>query len=125
MQSQSNIAQTDLQTKSIFTVDFAKAKTGEYENYLEFLKLNWVEARNIALKKKQIKSFQLLILPKDEASDWHFVLITEYKIGKQYSEMEKNFAEIFKKNGVKLINGKSSRDMADIVISKELTSPIK
>lgn len=117
------MAQTKLTSKSVFTVDFAKAKEGEYENYLEFLRLNWVAARIIAKKKKNIKSFQLLVLPKDEKGDWQFILITEYGTKKQYAEMEKNFAEIFKRRGVKLINGKSSREMADIVVSKELKSP--
>lgn len=118
------LAQTKLSSESVFTVDFAKAKVGEYENYLEFLRLNWVAARIIAKKKKHIKSFQLLVLPKSEQSDWHFVLITEYGTKKQYAEMEKNFGEIFKQRGVKLVNGKSSRDMADIVVSKEFTSPV-
>lgn len=111
-------------SESVFTVDFAKAKEGEYENYLEFLKLNWVAARVVAKKKKYIKSFQLLVLPKEEKGDWQFILITEYGTKKQYAEMEKNFGEIFKQRGVKLVNGKSSRDMADIVVSKELTSPL-
>lgn len=110
--------------ESVFTVDFAEAKEGEYENYLKFLRLNWVAARIIAKKKKYIKSYQLLVLPKEEKGDWHFVLITEYGTKKQYDNMEKNFGEIFKQRGVKLVNGKSSRDMADIVVSKELTSPV-
>lgn len=117
-------AQTKTFTHPVFTVDFVKAKDGEYENYLEFLKLNWAEARVIAKKKKYIKSFQLLILPKTETSDWHFILITEYGTKKQYDEMEKNFGGIFKQRGVKLVNGKSSRDMADIVVAKEFTSPV-
>lgn len=118
-------AQKSVKTEnSIFTVDFAKAKEGEYENYLEFLRQNWVRARIAAKKKNYIKSFQLLVLPKVEVNNWHFILITEYGTKKQFDEMEKNFAEIFKKQGVKLIKSKSSREMADIVISKEFTSPM-
>lgn len=118
------LGQTNGTSESVFTVDFAKAKEGEYENYLEFLHLNWVTARVVAKKKNYIKSFQLLVLPKEEKGDWQFILITEYGTKKQYADMEKNFGEIFKKRGVKLVNGKSSRDMADIVVSKELTSPL-
>jgi uncharacterized protein YfbU (UPF0304 family) len=117
-------AQKSAPENSIFTVDFAKVKEGEYENYLEFLRQNWVRARIVAKQKNYIKSFQLLVLPKDEVNDWHFILITEYGTKRQFDEMEKNFAEIFKKQGVKLIKSKSSREMADIVISKEFTSPV-
>jgi len=119
----SQVAQGTPRGKSVFTVDFAKAKEGEYENYLKFLKLNWFEARRIARKRKQIKSFQLLVLPETEKSDWNFILITEYGNQSQFDEREKNFGLIFKQRGVKLIGGKSSRDMADIVISKDLFSP--
>lgn len=119
----SQVAQEARIGKSVFTVDFAKAKEGEYENYLKFLKLNWFEARRIARKRKQIKSFQLLVLPETEKSDWNFILITEYGNQSQFDEREKNFGLIFKQRGVKLIDGKSSRDMADIVISKDVFSP--
>ena len=108
---------------SIFVVDFVKAKDSQYENYLENLEKNWVAARKTARKKKFIKSFQLLVLPKDDKNDWNFVLVTEYGDKKQFDEREKNFDEIFKKSPQVLIKGLKSSDMRDIILSKEFTTP--
>jgi hypothetical protein len=119
----STSAQTNKST-SIFSVDFVKAKEGQYENYLENLEKNWVAARKTAKTKKYIKSFQLLVLPKDDKNDWNFILITEYADQKQFDDREKHFDEIFKKSPPIAIKGLKSSDMREIILSKEFTTPI-
>lgn len=104
---------------AIWTVDYIKAREGQLTDLLEFFRLNWTAARVQAKKAKYIEDYKMYVLP--EAADYQVVLMTKYKNKAVYDQREANFAKIFAKFKPKtlLVNGKSSRDMRDIVKSEE------
>lgn len=107
--------------QTVVAVDYVKTKPGEFDNYIEFLKKNWVLAREKAKEKGFIVSYQYLTNRQDTA--WDITLMTEYKDEATYNDREKIFQKIFKEyfpNGPILVNGKRSKDMADIKMSKEM-----
>lgn len=108
-------------SQTIVAVDYVKTKPGEFNNYIEFLKKNWVLAREKAKEKGHVVSFQYLTSKEDSA--WDITLMTEYKDSATYKNREKIFQQIFKEyfpNGPVLVNGKRSKDMAEIKMSKEM-----
>ena len=107
--------------QTVTTMDYVKTKPGEFDNYVEFLKKNWVVAREKAKEKGFVVSFRFVTNPKDSVQD--VTLITEYKDSAAYKNREKIFQQIFKEyfpNGPVLVNGKRSKDMAEIRTSKEV-----
>lgn len=107
--------------QTVTAVDYVKTKPGEFDNYVEFLKKNWVVAREKAKEKGFVVSFQFVTNPKDSVHD--VTLMTEYKDEAAYKDREKIFQQIFKEyfpNGPVLVNGKRSKDMAEIKMSKEV-----
>jgi len=111
----SSLAQT------VTAVDYVKTKPGEFDNFIVFLKQNWVVAREKAKEKGAIVSFQYTTNRDDTA--WDIILMTEYKDEETYKSRKKIFQEIFKEyfpNGPVMVNGKRSKDMADIKMSKEI-----
>ena len=107
--------------QTVTTTDYVKTKPGEFDNYVEFLKKNWVVAREKAKEKGFVVSFRFVTNPKDSVQD--VTLITEYKDSATYKDREKIFQQIFKEsfpNGPVLVNGKRSKDMAEIRMSKEM-----
>lgn len=110
----------DIKVKpAIWAVDYVKAKEGQLTDLLEFFRLNWAAARVQAKKKHYIQDYKLYVLP--EAIDYQVVLMTKYKDQTQYDQREANFKKIFAqfKPLPIPVNGKSSRDMSDIIKSEE------
>lgn len=108
-------------SQPVIAVDYVKTKPGEFDDFVEFLKKNWVVAREKAKEKGFILSFEYQTNPKD--TGWDITLVTEYKDETAFKEREKIFQQIFKEyfpNGPVLVNGKRSRDMADIKGRKEI-----
>src|SRR5688572_31885427 len=111
----SSLAQT------VTAVDYVKTKPGEFDNFIVFLKQNWVVAREKAKEKGAIVSFQYTTNRDDTA--WDIILMTEYKDEETYKSRKKIFQEIFKEyfpNSTVMVNGKRSKDIADIKMSKEI-----
>ena len=111
--------------QTVTAIDIVQTKPGEFDNYIEFLKKNWVVAREKAKEKGFIISFQFIDKRQDSARDisGDIVLMTEYKDEATYKEREKIFQQIFKENfpnGPVLVNGKRSKDLADIKSSNTL-----
>lgn len=107
--------------QTVTAVDYVKTKPGEFNNFIEFLKKNWVVAREKAKEKGFIVSFEYITNRQDTA--WDVTLRTEYRDEATYKDREKIFKEIAKEyfpNGPVLVNGKRSKDMAEIKMSKEL-----
>ena len=107
--------------QTVTAVDYVKTKPGEFDNFIGFLKQNWVVAREKAKEKGAIVSFQYTSNREDTA--WDIILITEYKDEETYKSRKKIFQQIFKEyfpNGPIMVNGKRSKDMADIKMSKEI-----
>jgi len=110
--------------QTFWTIDYVRAKEGQYENYIEFLKQNWIKARIEAKKRKYIKSFRLLVLPKGSNAGYDFILMTEYADKNRFDAMEDNFKKVFEKVKYTKINGLGARELADIVNSTDVSSPI-
>jgi len=110
---------------AVWSVDHVKAKPGEYDNYRRFLEANWVPAREEALKRGHIESYRLLAQPQDDATAFDFVLLTRYPSQGMYDRREALFTEVFQAirgdRGPTLIDGKGSRDLADIVLTRAFT----
>lgn len=107
--------------QTVTAVDYVKTKPGEFDNFIGFLKINWVVAREKAKEKGAIVSFQYISNRDDTA--WDIILMTEYKDEATYKDRDKIFQQIFKEyfpNGPVMVNGKRSRDMADVKMSKEI-----
>jgi len=108
--------------ETLLAADFVKTKEGHFEDYLRFLKANWVSARKEARKQGYVGSYRILTIPSD--GEWDVVLMTEYPTMERYNAREQNFKRIFERlrpNGPILINGLGSRDLADIKFSKLFT----
>ncbi len=111
--------------QSVWATDFVKTKEGQHENYLRSLRANWEKARVKAVELGYVKAYRVLTLPGN--ADWDVVLMTEYADRASYEKAEEHFTEVFKlvmPNGPTLIEGKGSRQLADIQFSKEFSSPI-
>lgn len=109
-----------IQTKpAIWAVDYVKAKEGQLPDLLEFFRLNWTAARKYAKKAKYVADYKLYVLP--EATDYQVILMTKYKNKAVYDQRDANFQKIFAKFKPEtiLVNGKSSKDMREIVKSEE------
>ena len=108
-------------SQPVIALDYVKTKPGEFDNFIEFLKKNWVVAREKAKEKGFILSFEYQTQRGD--TGWDITLVTEYKDEIAYKGREKIFQQIFKEyfpNGPVLVNGKRSKDMADIKGSREI-----
>ena len=111
---------------SVWAVDFVKPKEGQRENYLKYLEANWLKARAEAKRQGFVTSYKVLMLPAPGENDYSLLLITEYPDQKMYDAREANFKAVFAKtspNGPTLINGLSSRQLADITSSKVFNEP--
>jgi hypothetical protein len=115
------------QQSTIWAVDFVKTKQGQLDDYLKFNEVNWVKAREEMKKQGTILSYKVLTLPQDSGGEWNVLLMTEYADMKMYEAREKSYQSAVAKirpagQGATLINGKSARQMADIIFSKLFTS---
>ena len=110
---------------AVWSIDHVKARPGEYENYRRYLEANWVPARVEALKRGHITSYRLLLQPQGDANAFDFVLLTRYTDLGTYERREALFAEVFQAirgdRGPTLIDGKGSRALADIVLTRAFT----
>ena len=109
-------------SQNITTIDYVKTKPGEQTDYIQFLEKNWIVAREKAKEKGFILSYKYEITNTDTLADIR--LITVYRDKLAFDDRENIFKQIFKEyfpNGAILINGKRSRDMADIKLSKEMS----
>ncbi len=106
---------------AIWTVDYVKANDGQLADLVQFYELNWVKARKYAKRKKYVADYQWYVLPDN--AEYQLVLMTRYKNRAQFERREANFQKVFEKVEPTLINGKSSRDMREIVKSEEFFEP--
>lgn len=101
------LSTTAQESKPVSVVDFVKIKNNKTQEAIYFYMNNWKVYREIALQKKYIISYQLLLNKPGGAAGYDIMLITTYKDSIQYKNSEANFAEIIKANrpaGPKLLN---------------------
>ena len=108
------------QGEEISTIDFVQILDGNDEEAVFYYQKNWKVLREMALKKKYIKSFQLLKTEASEEAPFQIMLITNYANAKQYSKREKYFAKIIKAKGeLDLLNDKKPAEFRKVVFGKE------
>jgi hypothetical protein len=107
----------DIPDSSVWSVGYARTHPGEQADYLAFLERNWVEARRRALREGVVRSYRVLVRPDVEAAEWDVMMITEYADSTAYADREAYFTSMFARPDweARLVDGKSGRDMADLV----------
>lgn len=105
----------------ISVIDFVKIKNNYKAQALYFYQNNWTVYREIALKKKQILSYQILQTRSDSSMNFDLILTTVYGDSAQYKASETNFAAIIKEtrpNGPLLLDSLKPGDFRQLVATK-------
>ena len=118
---------TAIAPQPVSVIDFVKIKNNKREEAFYFYNNNWKVYREIALKRGQISSYQIL-LTRPENSSYDIMLVTTYKDSIQQKNSEANFAEIIKAerpNGPKLLNDAKPADFRETVsnVIADLSAP--
>ena len=100
----------------IWSVATFEVYPNQGEDYLKFLKDNWVVARDSALQVGFVVDWEVWIeepVPTDSADTWNLVMLTAYKDSSAYANREALFTPILEAFGKpEPINGKGPRQMA-------------
>ena len=108
------------QTKEISTIDFVQIVDGNEDEAIFYYQNNWKILREMAVKKKYIKSFQILKTEASEETPFHLILITTYANKKKYAKREENFAKVIKEKGdLELLNDKKPNEFRKTLFRKE------
>lgn len=89
----------------IRSYDFVEILNDHEEEAMYYYELNWLPARELAVEKGYIESFDLLETRFSKDCPFHVILITTYSDSAQYKAREKNFDKVFEIRGErKLLN---------------------
>lgn len=113
-------------SKEVIIMDFVKITEGRKAEALFFYENNWKVYREEAIKKKIIKSYELVEAKPDSLNNFDLVLITVYHDSLQHSKSEENFAPILKQlrpNGPVLLNNLKPNEFRKNVFFK-IVSPV-
>ena len=100
------------EAKPVWAIDYVTVKPGELDNYVAFLKANWLVNREEALRRKLIVSHKMVLTKaaKDGSKVPDIMLMTEYPSMASYADREKIFEPIRASRDQVKINGRTSRD---------------
>jgi len=107
--------------RPISVTDFVKIKNNHRAEAIYFYENNWIIYREIAQKKNQILSYQILQISPDSNFNFDLILTTVYKDSDQFKAGEPNFAAIIKEirpNGPKLLDSLKPGDFRQLVSTK-------
>lgn len=113
-------------SKEIVLMDFVKVVPGKKAEAMFFYENNWKVYRDAAVKKKVIKSYELVEANADSLNNFDLILITVYADSVQYSKSEENFAPLLKQlrpNGPVLLNETKPNDFRKNVFFK-IVNPV-
>jgi hypothetical protein len=105
----------------VSVIDFVKIKNNHKAEAIYFYQNNWTIYREIALKKKQILSYQILQIKPDSTLDADLILTTVYKDSAQFKAGEAYFTSIImdtRPNGPKLLDSLKPSDFRLLVATK-------
>lgn len=109
------------QNSSVSVMDFVKIKDGKKAEAIFYYENNWKLYRDIAIKKKFIKSYQLIEVAADSLNNFDLILITTYSDSALYLKSEENFRDIIKTtrpDGPVLLNELKPADFRKNVFAK-------
>jgi hypothetical protein len=109
----------------VVLMDFVKIKEGKKAEAMYFYENNWKLYRDIAVKKKVIKSYQLMKVIPDSLNNFDLILITSYTDTAQFLKSEENFRQIIdetRPNGPALLNHLKPADFRQNVFFKATQS---
>lgn len=110
----------------VIIMDFVKILDGKKPETMFFYENNWKVYRDAAVKKKIIKSYELVEAKADSLNNFDLILITVYADSVQYSKSEENFAPLLKElrpNGPVLLNETKPKDFRKNVFFK-IVNPV-
>lgn len=108
-------------SKEVILMDFVKILDGKKPEAMFFYENNWKVYRDVAVKKKIIKSYELVEAKADSLNNFDLILITVYADSVQYSKSEENFGPLLKElrpNGPVLLNETKPKDFRKNVFLK-------
>jgi hypothetical protein len=111
--------------KPITVIDFVKIKDNKQAETLFYYEKNWKTYRDVAVKKKYIKSYQLLTVKADTTHGFDLILMTEYADSAQFKLAEERFDKIIKEvnpAGPRLLNTLKPSDFRTILFFKQTES---
>jgi hypothetical protein len=102
----------------VVAVDLMRTHPGEQADYLRFVEMNWVVARETAIERGLVSGYEVLARAPSGA-DWDVMLRTTYPDRAAYEAREATFAAIFTGPDftTRLVDGKGPREMADFLDS--------
>lgn len=116
-----------LPEKPIAVIDFVKIKNNRRDEAIYFYRHNWLVYREIAQKRNQILSYEILQTRPDSSMDCDLILTTIYKDSAQWKAGETNFSSIIKEqrpNGPELLNALKPADFRQLIATKVAESLI-
>ena len=94
MPTQSAMAQAD-GSPPVWTIDLIKSLPGGQADYLRNIEANWSGARDLAVERGAVLSYQALAAQPDSSRGWDIILLTEYADSTAWSNREEIFTAIF------------------------------
>lgn len=111
--------------KSVTLMDFVKIQPGKEAEAMFFYENNWKPYRDLALKKRIIKSYEIVKAEPDSLNNFDLILITVYKDSAQFSKSEENFRPVLaelRPDGPWLLNDTKPADFRQNVFVKIVRS---
>lgn len=104
-----------------WTYTYLKSKSGKRTSLKMFLEKNWFAMDSIAVKKRLIKSYELIQnVSEDQDASWDFIVAVEYFSRDTYDAIAQPFEEIRKQHVTLPVNGLTFIDLGTIVRSEKV-----
>ncbi|MEO0557117.1 MAG: hypothetical protein AAF170_02920 [Bacteroidota bacterium] len=118
----SSPASSSARPDTVLATDFMRTLPGQQADYLEFVRLNWMAAREAAMEEGAVVRYEVLTREPVEG-EWDVILITEYASPQAYADREAIFQRLFERPelAMKRVNGKGPRDMAAFTTESEVS----
>ena len=107
--------------RPVSVTDFVKIKNNHRSEAVYYYENNWLVYREMAKKKNQIRSYQIIQTSPDSNFNFDLILTTVYRDSAQFKAGESNFAAIIKEtrpDGPKLLDSLKPGDFRQLVSTK-------
>jgi hypothetical protein len=107
--------------QAVWTIDRMYVKQGEFTDYLEYVRRNWLRARQEMQRREGVIAFRVLTREHTPGS-WEVTLMTQYADSAAYANRETLFQAAVRAYrlpdaGPELVKGKSRAAMVDSMVS--------